>query len=161
MSKVMLALTIALFLWPCTTLPASAAWRICGSLYNAFCVVDEASSHPCALALTERGGPTWPDKWAACRATKLNVLTGQCRAAVSEVRPPQLAASLVDQFLSTTSAPCRSVILSLRPSPACCSIGCPRNGEMRPSSPSVRPPRSSPMKRCHPPPRKDAFSFTR
>src|SRR5262249_49661463 len=32
--------------------------------------------------------------------SKLNVLTGQCRAAVSEVRPPQLAASLVDQFLS-------------------------------------------------------------
>src|SRR5215472_352721 len=97
MSKVMLALTIALFLWPCTTLPASAAWRICGSLYNAFCVVEEESSHPCALALTERGGQTWPDKWAACRAIlngmrndlKLNVLTGQCRAAVSEVRPPR------------------------------------------------------------------------
>jgi hypothetical protein len=78
MSKVMLALTIALFLWPCTTLPASAAWRICGSLYNAFCVVEEESSHPCTLALTERG--------------------------------PQLAASLVDQFLSTTRAPCRRMI---------------------------------------------------
>jgi hypothetical protein len=62
--------------------------------------------------------------------SKLNVLTGQCRAAVSEVRRPQLAASLVDQFLSTTRAPCRSVILSLRPSPACCSIGCPRNAEI-------------------------------
>ena len=72
---------------------------------------EEESSHPCTLALTERGGQTWPDKWAACRAilktscvmtSKLNVLTDQCRAAVSEVRPPQLAASLVDQFLSTT-----------------------------------------------------------
>jgi hypothetical protein len=81
MSKVMLALTIALFLWPCTTLPASAAWRICGSLYNAFCVVEEESSHPCALALTERGGQTWPDKWAACRAIlngMRNDLKAQC-----------------------------------------------------------------------------------
>src|SRR5262249_5461783 len=90
MSKVMLALTIALFLWPCTTLPASAAWRICGSLYNAFCVVEEESSHPCALALTERGGQTWPDKWSAplgvdryeavqlaiCRACSSSKLTG-------------------------------------------------------------------------------------
>jgi len=58
--------------------------------------------------------------------SKLNVLTDQCRAAVSKVRPPQLAASLVDQFLSTTRAPCRSVILSFRPSPACCSIGARR-----------------------------------
>jgi hypothetical protein len=81
MSKVMLALTIALFLWPCTTLPTSAAWRICGSLYNAFCVVEEKSSHPCALALTERGGQTWPDKWAACRAIlngMRNDLKAQC-----------------------------------------------------------------------------------
>jgi len=81
MSKVMLALTIALFLWPCTSLPANAAWRICGSLYNAFCVVEEESSHPCALALTERGGQTWPDKWAACRAIlngMRNDLKAQC-----------------------------------------------------------------------------------
>jgi hypothetical protein len=81
MSKVTLALTIALFLWPCTTLPASAAWRICGSPYNAFCVVEEESSHPCALALTERGGQTWPDKWAACRAIlngMRNDLKAQC-----------------------------------------------------------------------------------
>ena len=79
MSKVMLALTIALFLWPCTT--ASAAWRICGSLYNAFCVVEEESSHSCALALTERGGQTWPDKWAASRAIlngMRNDLKAQC-----------------------------------------------------------------------------------
>src|SRR5215813_1925114 len=46
--------------------------------------------------------------------SKLNVLTGQCRA-VSEVRPPQLAASLVDQFLSTTRAPLRET-----PSPLEC-----------------------------------------
>jgi len=37
------------------------------------------------------------------QATKVELL-GQCRAAVCEVRPPQLAASLVDQFLSTTRA---------------------------------------------------------
>ena len=68
MSRVMLALTITLFLWPCTTLPASAAWRICGSRYSPFCVVEEESSHPCALALTERGGQTWSDKRAAALA---------------------------------------------------------------------------------------------
>ena len=62
------ALTIALLLWPCTTLPASAAWRICGGRHNAFCVVEEKSSRPCGLGLTERGGQTWPDKWGACRA---------------------------------------------------------------------------------------------
>ena len=47
--------------------------------------------------------------------SKLNVLTDQCRVAVCEVRPPQLAASLVDQFLSTTRAPCLSVIFTLLP----------------------------------------------
>jgi hypothetical protein len=81
MSKVMLALTIALLLWPCTTLPASAAWRICGSLYNPFCVVELESSRPCGLALTERGGQTWLDKWAACRAIlngMRNDLKAQC-----------------------------------------------------------------------------------
>ena len=62
------ALTIALLLWPCTTLPASAAWRICGGRHIAFCVVEEKSSRPCGLGLTERGGQTWPDKWGACRA---------------------------------------------------------------------------------------------
>jgi len=68
MSKVTLALTTSLFLWSCTTLPASAAWRICGSRYNAYCAVEETSSRPCGLALTERGAQTWPDKLAACRA---------------------------------------------------------------------------------------------
>src|SRR5262249_35646760 len=68
MSKAMSALTIASLLWSCTTLPASAAWRICGSLYNAYCVVEEKSPRPCALALTERGGQTWPYKRKACVA---------------------------------------------------------------------------------------------
>jgi hypothetical protein len=66
MSKVMSALTIALLLWPCT--PASAAWRICGGVHIAYCVVEEKSSRPCGLGLTERGGQTWPHKWEACRA---------------------------------------------------------------------------------------------
>jgi len=68
MFRVVSALTVVLLLLPRTTLPANAAWRICGSIYNAFCVVEEKSSQPCGLALTERGGQTWPDKWAACRA---------------------------------------------------------------------------------------------
>jgi len=68
MSKVMSTLIIALLLWPCTTLPASAVWRICGGVHIAFCVVEEKSSRPCGLGLTARGGQTWPDKWSACRA---------------------------------------------------------------------------------------------
>src|SRR5262245_38085322 len=44
MSKVMSALTIALLLRPCT--PASAAWRICGGVHIAYCVVEEKSSPP-------------------------------------------------------------------------------------------------------------------
>src|SRR5215813_7854122 len=87
MCKAMSALTIASLLWSCTTLPASAAWRICGSLYNAYCVVEEKSSRPCGLGLTERSDQTWPDKREACRAafvmtSKPNELTDQCRAAV-------------------------------------------------------------------------------
>jgi len=84
MSKVTLALATSLFLWSCTTLLAGAAWRICGSRYNAYCVVEETSSRPCGLALTERGAQTWPDKlaswrhvepyWTGCVMTsKLNV----------------------------------------------------------------------------------------
>src|SRR6516162_7536415 len=38
------------------------------TLYNRYCVVEENSSWPCGLALTERGAQTWPDKLAACRA---------------------------------------------------------------------------------------------
>src|SRR6516162_8316953 len=48
--------------------------------------------------------------------SKLNVLTDQCRAAVCEVTPPQLAASLVDQFLSTNPRALSECDLSLRPS---------------------------------------------
>jgi hypothetical protein len=61
--------------------------------------------------------------------SKLNVLTDQCRAAVCEVRPPQLAASLVDQFLSTTRAPCLSVILASGHRRHA-ARGCPRNDEI-------------------------------
>jgi hypothetical protein len=81
MSKAMSALTIASLLWSCTTLSASAAWRICGSLYNAYCVVEEKSSRPCGLGLTERGDHTWPDKREACRAIwsgLRNDLKAQC-----------------------------------------------------------------------------------
>ena len=79
MSNAMSALTIASLLWSCTTLPASGAWHICGSLYNAYCEVEEKSSRPCGLGLTERGGQTWPNKQEACRAI-LNGLRNDLKA---------------------------------------------------------------------------------